>query len=103
MWPNSQETADLATFAEEILNGKLHFFVQCDNFISVKDFFSKSAVSCGFCKFAKDIWTRNFIFCAVIDMKWVLIKIVIIKRFYVSGDIYWIMIDIKWLISKRFD
>ena len=25
MWPNSQFTADLVTFAEEILNGKLHF------------------------------------------------------------------------------
>ena len=29
MWPNSLETADLVTFAEETLNGKLHFFVQC--------------------------------------------------------------------------
>ena len=25
MWPNPQETADLATFTEEILIGKLHF------------------------------------------------------------------------------
>ena len=25
MWPNSQETADLITFTEVILNGKLHF------------------------------------------------------------------------------
>ena len=25
MWPNPQETADLVTFAEEILSGKLHF------------------------------------------------------------------------------
>ena len=25
MWPYPQETADLVTFAEEILNGKLHF------------------------------------------------------------------------------
>ena len=24
MWPNPQETADLATFTEEIFNGKLH-------------------------------------------------------------------------------
>ena len=29
MRPNSQETADLVTFIEEILNGTLHFFVQC--------------------------------------------------------------------------
>ena len=28
MCPNPQETADLVTFTEEILNGKLHFFVQ---------------------------------------------------------------------------
>ena len=25
MWPNPKETADLATFTEEILSGKLHF------------------------------------------------------------------------------
>ena len=25
MWPNHQETADLVTFTEEILKGKLHF------------------------------------------------------------------------------
>ena len=25
MWPNPQETADLVTFTEEILIGKLHF------------------------------------------------------------------------------
>ena len=26
MWPNPPETADLVTFTEEILNGKLQFF-----------------------------------------------------------------------------
>ena len=26
MWPNPQETADLVTFTEEILNVKLHFY-----------------------------------------------------------------------------
>ena len=25
MWPNHQETVNLVTFTEEILNGKLHF------------------------------------------------------------------------------
>ena len=25
MWPNPQETAELVTFTEEIVNGKLHF------------------------------------------------------------------------------
>ena len=29
MRPNPLEIADLVTFTEEILNGKLHFFVQC--------------------------------------------------------------------------
>ena len=34
MQPNPQETADLVTFTEEILNGKLNFFVECDcNFV----------------------------------------------------------------------
>ena len=27
MWPNPQETAELVTFTEEILNGKLRFCV----------------------------------------------------------------------------
>ena len=26
MWPNPQKTADLVTFTEEILNGKLYLF-----------------------------------------------------------------------------
>ena len=25
MWPNPQETVDLVTFTEKVLNGKLHF------------------------------------------------------------------------------
>ena len=29
MWPNPQFPTDLVAFNEEILNGKLHFFVQC--------------------------------------------------------------------------
>ena len=29
MWSNPLETANLVTFTEEILNGKLHLFVQC--------------------------------------------------------------------------
>ena len=32
MWPNPQENADLLTFTEEILNGKLHFL--CSEFFS---------------------------------------------------------------------
>ena len=37
MWPNSQFSADLVTFTEEILNGKLHFL--CSNtflFLDIK-------------------------------------------------------------------
>ena len=30
MWPNPQETADLVTFSEEILTGKLHFLCSVD-------------------------------------------------------------------------
>ena len=29
MWPNEQFPADLVTFTEEILNGKLYIFLQC--------------------------------------------------------------------------
>ena len=32
MWPNLQETADLVTFTEEILNGKLHFLCRENTF-----------------------------------------------------------------------
>ena len=30
MWPDPQETADSVTFTEEIVNGILDFFVQCN-------------------------------------------------------------------------
>ena len=39
MWPNPQESADLVTFSEEVLNGKLHFL--CNASIS----FGKTKVS----------------------------------------------------------
>ena len=29
MWPKSRFPTDLVAFTEKILNGKLHFFVQC--------------------------------------------------------------------------
>ena len=31
MWPNPQSTADLDTFTEEILNGKLNFLCSDDD------------------------------------------------------------------------
>ena len=40
MWPNPQETADLVTFTEEILNGKHHFF--CAVYIASYARFSRS-------------------------------------------------------------
>ena len=33
MWPNPQETADLVTFTEKILNGKLHFLCSGNNYL----------------------------------------------------------------------
>ena len=38
MWPNLQFTADLVTFTEEILNGKLHFFCNVILYILYKGF-----------------------------------------------------------------
>ena len=42
MWPNPQLPADVAAFTEEILNRKLHFFVQCVlvNFLKLSRFSS---------------------------------------------------------------
>ena len=40
MWPNLQETADLLTFTEEILNGKLHFLCS-DNYSWITDIRNK--------------------------------------------------------------
>ena len=34
MWPNAQETADLVTFTEEILNEKVHFL--CSGVLSFR-------------------------------------------------------------------
>ena len=35
MWPNSEETADLVTSTEEILNRKLHFLVQNNDILEI--------------------------------------------------------------------
>ena len=41
MWPNPQETVDLVTFTEEILNGKFHFLCSdSSGFIIVVLFFA---------------------------------------------------------------
>ena len=39
MGPNPQETADLVTFTEEILNGKLHF--SCSESVTTSSFLIK--------------------------------------------------------------
>ena len=36
MWPNLQETADLVTFTEEILNAKLHFLCNANTTLKFK-------------------------------------------------------------------
>ena len=54
MWPNPQETADLVTFTEEILNGKLHFLCR-----DTKDFcFENDEV--GIKKVLQDSWKETF-------------------------------------------
>ena len=40
MWPNPQETMDLATFTEEIVNGKLHFYKMWPEKLCVSNFFA---------------------------------------------------------------
>ena len=42
MWPNPLETADLVTFTEEILNGKLH--VLCNAALGMDYFKNKSII-----------------------------------------------------------
>ena len=43
MWPNPQETADLVTFTEEVLNGKLYFLSSKDHVTLWKLYNSLSA------------------------------------------------------------
>ena len=38
MWPNPLETADLVTFTEEILNGKLYFLYSGRRFMFLTEF-----------------------------------------------------------------
>ena len=49
MWPNPQETPDLATFTEEILNGKLHFL--CGEYIQEGKLFHVSKTTKQRCTF----------------------------------------------------
>ena len=64
MWPNPQETVDLVTFTEEILNGELHFLC-IDTFTSKNktwhtdmDLFSHQRV---FCYISENKELNNFV------------------------------------------
>ena len=54
MWPISQETADLVTFTEEILNGKIHFLCSDISFVKqlmvIKIYFVKTCQQFLICK-----------------------------------------------------
>ena len=52
MWPNPQQTADLVTFTEEILNGKLKFL--CSDNCSV--------FYCKFRAYWFTNWSQNYCF-----------------------------------------
>ena len=60
MWPNPQETADLVTFTEEILNGK-HFLCSVRFNFSTK--FPKISFHCliVFLDPAKQLWQSIFV------------------------------------------
>ena len=51
MWPNPQETADLVTFTEENLNGKLQFLCSVVANPPYKDTQIRSSLSESFSKF----------------------------------------------------
>ena len=38
MWPNPRETADLVTFTEKFLNGKLHFLCSDSIWVEIKEY-----------------------------------------------------------------
>ena len=46
MWPNLQFSTDFVTFAEEILNGKLHFLVQFEQVKIFRENFCKKLSVC---------------------------------------------------------
>ena len=62
MWPNPQFPADLITFTEELLNGKIHFLssaicylMHCSLFSAFRSFL-----------YSDRIWTREFSFSVVL-------------------------------------
>ena len=59
MWPNPQETADLVTFTEEILNGKLHFLcsiIARDVFGFLLNIYDEAFSLKGVNYFCKNVW-----------------------------------------------
>ena len=76
MWPNQQETADLVTFAEEILNWKLHFLCSvivdksslelegCVSYTIRQTFLSRSRENTYRCKWPATLqWFHSFAVC----------------------------------------
>ena len=63
MWPTPQEIADLVTFTEEILNGKLHFLCSACFFLSaeISESFGWEYFTLIMCK-ALEHWLVNDIF-----------------------------------------
>ena len=64
MWPNPQETTDLVTFTEEILNGKLYFVC------AVQIIFSSVSVTHDACNQTpwKGTWKQHLRFCDYQDV-----------------------------------
>ena len=59
MWPNLQETADLVTFTEEILNGKLHFLcIVISNMLHFSNMFQKKFLQ-NFKNIIKDVHSKK--------------------------------------------
>ena len=58
MWLNPQETADLVTFAEEILSGKLDFLYSCSFFVPL-NISSKSLCEFDFVSLTTNIQTSS--------------------------------------------
>ena len=58
MWPDPQKTADLVTFTEEILNGKIHFL--CSDSFKI-NFILHTFCSLQLCKFSIGCWSLIFV------------------------------------------
>ena len=60
MWPNPQENADLVTFTEEIVNGKLYFLCRVSTYENFSEKVTYMFISWG--KKCSYQWVRNVAF-----------------------------------------